>query len=42
MEIYNKDTGATTGSWVLGSVGVAAGAFVVLFIVVVIAALLSH
>ncbi len=34
IEIYDKDKGATTASWILSSVGVAAGAFTVVAVIV--------
>lgn len=34
IEIYDKDTAATVGSWVLGGVGVTAGALIVLGVIV--------
>ena len=35
IEIYDKDKGATTGSYILGSVGIAAGVLLVLSVVAV-------
>jgi len=34
IELYDKDSGATTASWVFGSLGVAAGAFAILLVIV--------
>ena len=36
IEIYDKDSGSTVGSWVLGAVGVTAGAFAVALVAVLI------
>ncbi len=36
IEIYDKDSGSTVGSWVLGSIGVTAGAFAVALVFVAI------
>jgi hypothetical protein len=36
VEIYDKDTAATTGSWVLGTLGVIAGVYLILAILVLI------
>ncbi len=35
-EVYDKDTATTTGSWILAGLGVAAGAYMVLLIIVLI------
>ena len=40
IEIYDKDKGATTGSWILGTAGIAAGV-VLVFTVVAFSILLS-
>ncbi len=36
VEIYDKDTATTTGSWILGALGVTAGAYLILAIIVLI------
>jgi hypothetical protein len=36
VEIYDKDTAATTGSWVLGTLGIAASVYLILAIIVLI------
>jgi hypothetical protein len=36
VEIYDNDTATTTGSWVLGALGIAAGAFLIFAVIVII------
>jgi hypothetical protein len=36
VEIYDKDTATTTGSWILGAVGIAASVYLILAIIVLI------